>query len=388
MQFAVVWPLLALLTLGVIQAGLWLHGRNVAQRAAVVATDIARGSYGSVAEARRSAEQLTAAGGLTGVTVSHRVEWHRGHRRRGRRLPTHPRRRPGSAPGDRFRPPRAGDPAMTNRSSPWPFGTLASRRLRLDERGAVAAELAMAVPALLLVLGLLVAGGRLWFARTTVVEAANTAARAASLARTGGEASAAGRDAGRAVADHRRSALCLQLGLDGHRGVLGSGRDAGDREIQRALSGVCSVISCCRSCRGRSTSPLRGPPPWTRIGPAREQAPNRERARHVDQRPGPDADGRDDRHSRAGGRRRTEGHRRHAEPRPPPPGRVAPPATPRRRSSWAAATRPGPRRSPPRPIWPANPGSAERCRWRAASSPSHRRPPNRPSSCRRSASAR
>lgn len=70
MQFAVVWPLLALLTLGVIQAGLWLHGRNVAQRAAVVATDIARGSYGSVAEARRSAEHLAAAGGLTGVTVA------------------------------------------------------------------------------------------------------------------------------------------------------------------------------------------------------------------------------------------------------------------------------------------------------------------------------
>jgi len=66
----------------------------------------------------------------------------------------------------------------------------------LDERGAVAAELAMAVPALLLVLSLLVAGGRLWFARTTVVEAANTAARAASLARSGGEASASGRDAG------------------------------------------------------------------------------------------------------------------------------------------------------------------------------------------------
>ena len=40
MQFAVVWPLLALLTLGVIEAGLWLHGRNVAQRAAVVATVI------------------------------------------------------------------------------------------------------------------------------------------------------------------------------------------------------------------------------------------------------------------------------------------------------------------------------------------------------------
>jgi Flp pilus assembly protein TadG len=69
-QFAVVWPLLALLTLGVIQAGVWLHGRNVAQRAAVVATDLGRGSFGSVAEARHSAEKVAAAGGLTGVTVS------------------------------------------------------------------------------------------------------------------------------------------------------------------------------------------------------------------------------------------------------------------------------------------------------------------------------
>ena len=40
------------------------------------------------------------------------------------------------------------------------------------------------MPALVLVLGLLVAGGRLWYARTAVVEAAQSAARAASLART------------------------------------------------------------------------------------------------------------------------------------------------------------------------------------------------------------
>ncbi len=51
-----------------------------------------------------------------------------------------------------------------------------------DQRGAAAVELALLVPALLLVLGLLVAGGRLWFARTTVNEAAQTAARAASRA--------------------------------------------------------------------------------------------------------------------------------------------------------------------------------------------------------------
>jgi Flp pilus assembly protein TadG len=64
----------------------------------------------------------------------------------------------------------------------------ARTRTRHDERGAAAVELTLLVPALVLVLGLLVAGGRLWFARTAVVEAAQTAARAASLARTAGQA--------------------------------------------------------------------------------------------------------------------------------------------------------------------------------------------------------
>ena len=65
-----------------------------------------------------------------------------------------------------------------------------------DQRGAAAVELTLLVPALLLMLGLLVAGGRLWFARTTVNEAAQTAARAASLARSASAASSAGQDAG------------------------------------------------------------------------------------------------------------------------------------------------------------------------------------------------
>lgn len=68
-QFAVVWPLLLLVTFGVIQAGLWLHGRNVAQRAATAAVDVARGSYGNAAEARQRAQSLAGAGGLKSVTV-------------------------------------------------------------------------------------------------------------------------------------------------------------------------------------------------------------------------------------------------------------------------------------------------------------------------------
>lgn len=65
------------------------------------------------------------------------------------------------------------------------------------ERGAVSVELAVLVPALMLILGLLIAGGRIWFAKTTVNEAAQTAARAASLARSAEAAAAAGRSAGR-----------------------------------------------------------------------------------------------------------------------------------------------------------------------------------------------
>ena len=71
-----------------------------------------------------------------------------------------------------------------------------NRYHRRDQRGSATVEITMLVPALLLILGLLVAGGRVWFARTTVNEAAHTAARAASLARAAGEAGAAGRSAG------------------------------------------------------------------------------------------------------------------------------------------------------------------------------------------------
>ena len=70
------------------------------------------------------------------------------------------------------------------------------RSAAADQRGAAAVELTLLVSALLLVLGLLVVGGRLWFARTTVNEAAQTAARAASLARSSTAAIAAGREAG------------------------------------------------------------------------------------------------------------------------------------------------------------------------------------------------
>ena len=71
-----------------------------------------------------------------------------------------------------------------------------TRQRRRDQRGSATVEITILVPALLLTFSMLVVGGRVWFARTTVNEAAHAAARAASLARAAGEAGAAGRSAG------------------------------------------------------------------------------------------------------------------------------------------------------------------------------------------------
>ena len=68
-QYAVILPALMLSSLGIIQAGLWVHGHDVALRSANGAVDVARGSYGTSAEAQKLAMRLTDAGGLQGVRV-------------------------------------------------------------------------------------------------------------------------------------------------------------------------------------------------------------------------------------------------------------------------------------------------------------------------------
>jgi Flp pilus assembly protein TadG len=68
-QWAVLWPLLMLLTLGIIQAGIFLHGRNAAQRAATAAVDAARGSYGSAADAEELGATIAGSGGLRSISV-------------------------------------------------------------------------------------------------------------------------------------------------------------------------------------------------------------------------------------------------------------------------------------------------------------------------------
>ena len=68
-QWAILWPLLMLLTLGIIQAGIFLHGRNVAQRATTAAVDAARGSYGSSVDAQHLGESIASSGGLRNISV-------------------------------------------------------------------------------------------------------------------------------------------------------------------------------------------------------------------------------------------------------------------------------------------------------------------------------
>ena len=72
-QHAVIFPVLMLVTLGIIQAGIWVHGHTVAEHAAAAAVDIARGSYGSAAEAQDRAVRLATAGGLSDVNVDVRL---------------------------------------------------------------------------------------------------------------------------------------------------------------------------------------------------------------------------------------------------------------------------------------------------------------------------
>lgn len=72
------------------------------------------------------------------------------------------------------------------------------RRRSSGQRGAVSLELVLLVPSLVMLLGLAIAGARIWFARASVTEAAADAARAASLARTPGQAVSDGQQAGSA----------------------------------------------------------------------------------------------------------------------------------------------------------------------------------------------
>lgn len=64
---------------------------------------------------------------------------------------------------------------------------------RRDERGSAAIEVAIGLPAFILFVGLIIAGGRLALAHQALQSAATDAARAASIARDAGDASSSAR---------------------------------------------------------------------------------------------------------------------------------------------------------------------------------------------------
>jgi Flp pilus assembly protein TadG len=70
LQFAVIIPALMLATFGLIQAGLWLHARNVAAEAVTAAADVARDYNGDSAAARQAANRIAETGGLTAVHLT------------------------------------------------------------------------------------------------------------------------------------------------------------------------------------------------------------------------------------------------------------------------------------------------------------------------------
>jgi Flp pilus assembly protein TadG len=84
-----------------------------------------------------------------------------------------------------------------------------------DDAGAVAVEAAILAPALLLILALLMFGGRNAIATGAVEQAAVDAARAASLARTGAHADTAARDAAaRSLADQDLDCATITIRVD------------------------------------------------------------------------------------------------------------------------------------------------------------------------------
>ena len=69
-QWAVLLPLLLFTILGLIQGGLWLHGRTVASNAAIAAAEEAALLDGSAVDGGALGERVAAQGGLSDVRVT------------------------------------------------------------------------------------------------------------------------------------------------------------------------------------------------------------------------------------------------------------------------------------------------------------------------------
>ena len=98
-----------------------------------------------------------------------------------------------------------------------------TRTSRFDTRGSAAVELVLITPVLITLMLFVVMLGRLGTARATVDAAARDAARAASIARTPGEARSAAIDAAAVstrTADVRCAPLTVDITSDTHPGAM------------------------------------------------------------------------------------------------------------------------------------------------------------------------
>lgn len=69
-QWAILTPLLLLTVLGIIQAGLWLHGRTIASNAAIAAAEEAAVLGAADTNASAIAHRIADAGGLVDLAVT------------------------------------------------------------------------------------------------------------------------------------------------------------------------------------------------------------------------------------------------------------------------------------------------------------------------------
>ena len=93
--------------------------------------------------------------------------------------------------------------------------SLGIARIARNERGSAAIELVLLIPALMVLVLFAVAGGRVAIAHGSVEQAAADSARAASIARTAGEAQASAAEAARAtLANQGLSCTSLTVTLD------------------------------------------------------------------------------------------------------------------------------------------------------------------------------
>ncbi|MGY0541404.1 TadE/TadG family type IV pilus assembly protein [Nocardioides sp. YJ-D4] len=84
-----------------------------------------------------------------------------------------------------------------------------------DERGSAAIEAAIGLPAFILFVGLIIAGGRLALADQALQSAAADAARAASIARSASEAdTSAGREAAASLNNQKLDCRSIQVVVD------------------------------------------------------------------------------------------------------------------------------------------------------------------------------